>query len=218
MAARGRSERSRRESKRQEKPLVLIVCEGETEHRYFSDIKNRFRARWMEVHNPHCNDPKGLVRSARRKQQEFAHKGLHVEAWVVFDAESRAKQDSRGYSEAIELANKKGLHTANSSPSFEYWILLHYSPGVLVDDPADAKRELGKSGRILGYQKPNLPLDELWGIYLEGSPSKAARSRRDALALDGESVRLGRPVTFVDELVDRLAEIGKSSVIAKNQR
>ncbi len=207
MAAKGRSERSRRERKRQERPVVLIVCEGETELRYFKDIKQRFRANWMEVYKPHCNDPKGLVGACRRKKRELTTKGLRINAWVVFDAESRKDQEARSYAEAIVHAGKSGIGVANSSPCFEYWILLHYAPGALVDSPEDAERELKKSGRIPDYRKPELPLDILWDIYVSGVPSKAATRRRAQLIEEGEQERLARPVTFVDQLVDSLAAI-----------
>lgn len=207
MAAKGRLARTARGQRRREKPVVLIVCEGETERQYFADIKRRFRANWIEVNKPHCNDPKGIVAVARRRWRELVRKGLLVEPWVVFDAESREDEGPRGYSEAIALAEKTGIAVANSSPSFEYWILLHYVPGVLVDSPSDAERELDRSGRILGYEKPGLPYEDLWARYLSGVPSNAAKARRTALADDGFSARMGRPVTYVDGLVDRLAEI-----------
>lgn len=207
MAARGKSERSRRERKRQERPVVLVVCEGETELRYFKDVKQRFRASWLEIYKPHCNDPKGLVAAARRKKSELAKMGLKVDAWAVFDAESREEQESRSYAEAIALAEKNGMHVANSSPCFEYWVLLHYAPGVLVDSPEDAERELRKAGRIPDYAKPDLPLGVLWDIYISGAPSEAARRRRANLAEEGVDARLARPVTYVDELVDRLCDI-----------
>ncbi len=207
MAARGRSERSRREQKRRERPVVLIVCEGETERRYFEDIKRRLRANWIEVYKPHCNDPKGLVNACRRKKRELASSGLSVEPWVAFDAESREEQEARSYADAIKDAKKNGISVANSSPCFEYWILLHYAPGALVDSPKDAERELRKAGRISGYVKPELPLACLWDTYAAGIPSEAAARRRAWLEEEGEVVRLARPVTYVDQLVDYLVQV-----------
>jgi len=207
--ARGKSERSRHEKKRHEKPTVLIICEGETELLYFRDIKRRYRAMWMEPHHPHCNDPKGLVSAAMRKRKELVRKGLKVETWVVFDAESYAEQEARGYAEAIGSAAKNNIQVANSSPSFEYWILLHYVPGIQVIEPREAEKELAKEGRIPSYRKPDLPYDELWEKYLNGTPSAFARKGREAARLEKIDPRMARPVTYVDELVDRLTEIAK---------
>lgn len=208
MANRGKSERSRREQRREEKPVILIICEGETEELYFADVKRRLRANWIEVRNPHRCDPKGLVSAARRERRALTKKGLRVEPWVVFDAESSEVQDSRGYEEAIAHALKENIGVANSSPCFEYWVLLHYAPGIMVGEPKDAERELKKPGRIPGFKKPDLPHDALWTAYLSGEPSQAARSRREAIVSNGEKPRLGRPVTYVDALVDKLASIG----------
>lgn len=117
MARKGKSERSRHERKRAQKPTILIVVEGETEKLYFGDIKRRFRARWIEVEKPSRNDPKNLVLAARRKKQEMErNEGLSVEPWVVFDAEAREDEEARSYGEAIKQAEGWGIHVANSSP------------------------------------------------------------------------------------------------------
>ena len=76
----------------------------------------------------------------------------------------------------------------------------------MVLTPADAERELSKDERIPGYRKPRLPFGQLWEIYQIGQPSKAAQRRRLGLESLGEDPRLGRPVTYVDELVDGLAQ------------
>lgn len=44
MARKGKSERSRHERKRAQKPTILIAVEGETEELYFDEVKRRFRA------------------------------------------------------------------------------------------------------------------------------------------------------------------------------
>lgn len=99
---------------------------------------------------------------------------------------------------------------ANSSPCFEYWLLIHFAPGIIVYEPRQAEEELAKPGRIEGYAKPNLPQDgSLWDIYSSGGPSAAARSRRAKYEELGEDPRFGTPVTYVDELVDRLVEISR---------
>lgn len=186
---------------------MLIVCEGETEYLYFKNVRSRYRAQWIEPVPSPRHDPKSIVELAKKKSRDLRGKGLDVQTWVVFDAESRMAQEERGYREGIALAKRLGFHVANSSPCFEYWVLLHYVSIINVDDPKDAERELRKPGRIPGYEKPLLPLDELWDKYLSGGPSKAAAERRKALEEDSEDPRMGRPVTYVDELMDGLAAI-----------
>lgn len=203
----GRSERSRRERRRAERPYVLIVVEGETEERYFADVKRRLRASWIKVERPSRNDPRGLVLAARRKRDALRRDGLNVRPWVVFDAEARENERARFYVEAMDQAVGWQIGVANSSPCFEYWPLLHYSPGIIVETPSQAVGELAKPGRAAGYNKPDLPNEALWESYLTGAPTKAAVQRRRALAECGDDPRLGRPVTYVDELMGSICDI-----------
>ena len=205
---REKSERTRRECRRSEKPVVLIVVEGETEEGYFKFAKRKLRARWIEVEKPNSNDPCSLVSAAKREKRRLERDGLSVIPWAVFDAEARDAEDARGYGKAIAQAEKSGIRVANSSPCFEYWLLLHFAPGILVDTPAEASAELARSGRVDGYKKPDLPYKQLWEILIGGSPAKAASARRASLEADGMTPRMGRPVTYVDQLMTLILEVG----------
>lgn len=207
MGGRGKSERSRRERVRSERPTVLIMVEGETELRYFRDVKGRLRARWIVVEKPSSNDPVNLVLAARNRRRALERQGLTVRAWAVFDAEDAASEGARKYAEAIARAEKFGVEVANSSPCFEYWALLHYAPGIVVDSPAEAVRELGRKVAAKAYSKPDLPCDELWGILGDGVPARAAEARRRQLEELGDDPRYGRPVTYVDLLVSSILGI-----------
>ncbi|MGN0077716.1 MAG: RloB family protein [Coriobacteriales bacterium] len=204
--ARGRSERSRREKRRKEKPVVLIVCEGETELAYFKALRTRYRAQGIVVKQADETNPAAILEFAKRAKREMEAKGVKVSTWVVFDAESTAGERERRYRETIGTALGSGMGVANSSPCFEYWALLHYSPGIMVYEPAQAVAELAKEGRAAGYSKPNLPFEELWQLHRQGVPSRAAARRRNDLESLGEDPRFGRPVTYVDVLVDGLVE------------
>ncbi len=199
-----RSERSRRERRRSERPVILVVVEGETEEGYFKYAKGRLRAQWLVVEKPSRNDPFNLVLAAKRRATQLAKQGLAVRPWVVFDAEARQDEEARGYERAIAQAEKYDIGVANSSPCFEYWLLLHFAPGIQVDTPARAVSELARPGRVEGYRKPELPYEELWGILMDGVPSNAARARRASYEDDGVDPRMGRPVTYVDELMNEI--------------
>lgn len=199
-----RSERSRRERRRSERPVILVVVEGETEEGYFRYAKGRLRAQWLVVEKPSRNDPFNLVLAAKRRATQLAKQGLAVRPWVVFDAEARQDEEARGYGKAIAQAEKYGIGVANSSPCFEYWLLLHFVPGVQVDTPTEAVSELARPGRVEGYRKPELPYEALWETLLSGVPSNAARTRRASYVDDGVDPRMGRPVTYVDELMNEI--------------
>lgn len=208
MAAR-QSTKSRHAGGRNARPVVLVVCEGETELRYFNSLKNHFRASWMEVKLSDVPNPAGILSCAMRELKKLKSKGLDVETWLVFDAESEPESEMRKYRQTIEKALSRGVNVANSSPCFEYWLLIHFAPGINVYEPKQANDELSKPGRIDGYRKPKLPFDTLWEIYVTGKPSESAQKRRsDIELLDGDP-RYGRPVTYVDELVDRLVSISR---------
>lgn len=206
LAARKRP-RERTAGGKKAKPTILIVCEGETELLYFKAIKSKFKARWIEVKQSDKPDPLGIVDCAYRIEKELKSKGLEVETWVVLDAESKADEVKRKYRDALSKARGRHFNLANSSPCFEYWPLLHFTPGIIVTDPEQASRELSKPERINGYKKPKLPFDLLWEKYETRRPSAAAAKRRECLLELGEDPVFGRPVTFVDTLVDSLCEI-----------
>ena len=208
MAAK-RQNRGRAEGGRSAKPTLLIVCEGETEYNYFRDLKSRFRANWMIPFKSDKPDPNGVMECAIREAKRHRAKGLDVQAWILIDAESEVEEKRRCYRDVLQKAASKKINTANSSPSFEYWPLLHFAPGAKVYTPDEAEAELKKRGRIPGYEKPVLPCDQLWELYQTGAPSAAAAARRDELSSDGENPVFGRPVTYVDTLVDRIAEVSK---------
>jgi hypothetical protein len=125
----------------------------------------------------------------------------------VFDAEDELEEKKRGYRDTLQKLSKSSVNAANSSPCFEYWILLHFVIGIKVYSPSEALRELKRKGRIPNYEKPYLPFNELWTIYKNGKPSTAACAAREEIEISGQNPIFGRPVTYVDKLLDRLSEI-----------
>lgn len=208
MAAKRRV-RGRTEGGRSAKPTLLIVCEGETEYNYFKELKSRFRASWMIPLKSDKPDPNGVMECAAREAKKHCAKGLDVEAWILIDAESEVEEKRRRYRDVLQKAASKKIRAANSSPCFEYWLLLHFAPGAKVYTPEEAVSELRRKDRIPEYRKPVLPCDQLWELYRAGGPSEAAVARRAELSVDGETPIFGRPVTYVDMLVDRIVEISK---------
>jgi hypothetical protein len=102
---------------RTEKPIILIVCEGEnTEKSYF----NQFRlssARIKAVGQGY--NTTSLVNEAIRLDQE----GKYDQVWCVFDKDDFAAQD---FNSAITIAQANNFKVAYSNQAFEYWILLHF--------------------------------------------------------------------------------------------
>ena len=206
MAAKRRV-RGRTEGGRSAKPTLLIVCEGETEYNYFKELKSRFRASWMIPLKSDKPDPNGVMECAVREAKKHCAKGLDVEAWILIDAESEVEEKRRRYRDVLQKAASKKIRAANSSPCFEYWLLLHFAPGAKVYTPEEAVSELRRKDRIPEYRKPVLPCDQLWDyiglVGLLGPPWQGDRS------FSAVKLIFGRPVTYVDMLVDRIVEISK---------
>lgn len=100
-------------------PLDLVVCEGETEVDYLSEL-----ARSLRIHVHICKgdgtDPKSIVNTAKRKAREGGVK--YDKIFCVFDRDN----DLSAYLEAIELCRSKKIVPVVSNPCFELWPYLHF--------------------------------------------------------------------------------------------
>ncbi len=120
------------------KETYLILCEGETEVKYFKDIKHNWRLSSVFVEKAPCSDPKGLVTKAKEMLKENKYDFIYS----VFDCDVEKKsirlaQELRT-SQKGRLKNK--LFEASSAPCFELWILLHYQ---YYSTPFEAKQQGG---------------------------------------------------------------------------
>lgn len=100
---------------KEEKPTILIVCEGEnTEPSYFRQFRlsNAIVKPIGEGYNT-----LSLVKRAR----ELADEKPYDQVWCVFD-----KDGFDDFNEAINTAKAKGYRVAYSNQAFEYWIILHF--------------------------------------------------------------------------------------------
>lgn len=129
--------------RRRERERVLIVCEGETEQRYFEKIRTECRGCDMEISVQSTkNDPLGLVDHAlsvfRNNENAFD------KIYCVFDKDEHPHFD-RAITKAREqngkLLNDVGsevyFREIPSVPCFELWILLHF---IQVDPKCEIER------------------------------------------------------------------------------
>lgn len=122
----------RQSGSRQERLSFLLLCEGKTEKDYFTGMRTR-RGPQLAVDAPQ-RDHLGLVREAgRRRSDEYD------EVWCVLDTELNVHL----VHELIREAQSSEIYLALSSPSFEFWLILHakdYSRPFL--SAREAEREL----------------------------------------------------------------------------
>ena len=104
-----------------ERPTILIVCEGEnTEPSYFQQF--RLSSAIIKPVGEGFNTL-SLVKRAivLAKEKEYE------QVWCVFDADPKPDnpKQSQNFNSAIKLAEKENFGIAYSNQAFEYWIILH---------------------------------------------------------------------------------------------
>jgi hypothetical protein len=101
----------------QEKPTILIVCEGEnTEPSYFSQF--RLSTATIKSIGEGYNTISLVNRAA-----ELAKEKDYEQVWCVFDKDDF---DVTDFNNAIVTAEAQNFGVAYSNQAFEYWIILHF--------------------------------------------------------------------------------------------
>lgn len=178
---------------------MLIVTEGEkTEPNYFSAMIDHFGLTGVDL-LPEGKDPYSLTRIAVKEKRERERSNRlepYDEVWVVCDTEGPHHPFRKHLSRARPLAANHGVRLAVSSPSFEYWLLLHYH---YTTHPFNSCEEvmayLRKKGRWPGYEK-NALVEPTFFEKL-GTAFDNARKLRD-------DTNITEPSTDVDLLITSL--------------
>jgi hypothetical protein len=101
----------------EERPTILIVCEGEnTEPSYF----NQFKLSSATVKS--IGEGYNTVSLVNRTIQ-LAQEKEYNQVWCVFDKDDFPNND---FNNAISIAEAKSFGVAYSNQAFEYWIILHF--------------------------------------------------------------------------------------------
>lgn len=103
----------------EEKPTILIICEGSnTEPSYF----NQFKLTSAEIES--FGDGKNTITlvEAAIKYVEKSEK-IYEHKWVVFDKD---EFPNHNFDNAINKATSNGFNVAWSNQAFEYWLILHF--------------------------------------------------------------------------------------------
>ncbi|GAA0583268.1 RloB family protein [Actinomadura livida] len=99
---------------REERISFLLLCEGKTEKNYFTGMRAR-RGVQLAVDAPK-RDHLSIVREAGgRRSDEYD------EIWCVLDTEL----DERLVRDLVQEARRSEVKLALTSPSFEFWLILH---------------------------------------------------------------------------------------------
>ncbi len=128
MTSARRFESKKRNSElRKQKPIILIVAEGEnvTETQYFRSFQRRNADKNIRIIlAKHVTDPEGMLKALQNKWKEMSldsRKG--DKAYVVLDLDCDEKKAAL----ISELGMKaRDVEFIVSNPCFEVWFLLHY--------------------------------------------------------------------------------------------
>ncbi len=135
----------------QEKPTILIVCEGKnTEPSYFKQF--RLSTATIKTVGEGYN-----TISLVKRALEILENETYDQVWCVFDKDDFTEND---FNNAIKLAEKSDLKVAYSNQAFEYWILLHFD-----DHQGGSMHRKDYHNKINMYLKP-------FGIEYDGKDSK----------------------------------------------
>jgi hypothetical protein len=185
---------------------ILIMCEGETEQRYFQAIKEEptykkalsaVSSKVLKAKHP---TPEQVVAEAlKRKDRAFREGNPYDEVWVIFDHDHHPNRQ-----EAREHALAEGAVVGFSALAFEMWYLLHFE---------QTARGFTRSEDLLKALRKHLPQYEkarqndfaLLKPYLPTGYAHAAWLR-DQKGEEERPVTDQPAWTDVDKLVRRLTE------------
>ena len=154
--------------------LILVCCEGNTEAKYFSLLKKRFR---LPTYVRVIPDPdedyhrlgqhERLIDKSSSKREEYAKEFNipveNIEVWAVCDRDNY--KDS--YTKLKRYANSKNVLLAFSDPQFENYLLQHFAANNSTNKKSAVEAELTtymsvQNPNYAPYQKGNLDwLDEM---------------------------------------------------------
>lgn len=206
MAKRGGTSLNRPVGRREPKKRVVVVCEGsKTEPSYLRLINRRARDALieLEVVDEDATSPKqlveracGVLTAARREARRTRDPNAKVdEIWCVFDVD-----EHRMIREAREQAHANGVHAAISNPSFELWLVLHFTDQTAYLHRDEALRRV--RDHLPDYDKCLQTLEHLEGRYADAK----ARAQRLDLKHEGDETQFpeNNPSSGIWMLVDSL--------------
>jgi len=128
--AKRKSDLKRREARRKPYEKILIVCEGsKTEPNYFLSAKDHYEidSANISIDGSSGSSPFSVVRHAIALYEEELKNDPYDKVFCVFD-----RDEHPCYQKAIDTIHQKNngsnvFNAITSNPSFEYWLLLHFS-------------------------------------------------------------------------------------------
>lgn len=119
-------QRGRNRKNKRENPFIVIACEGKTnktERKYFENFSSRNCI--VRFSNGSSTDPIGIVEDLINFIDNEIGRVENDKYYAVFDTDLNKNIQSQ-IEEAKELARNNGVEIITSTPTFEFWYILHY--------------------------------------------------------------------------------------------
>lgn len=110
----------RRRQKIKQNPTIGILCEGESEQKYFTMLKQKYRTANVHI-KIIAADLSG--KSLLQKAVKYGKYNHFEKTYVVFDRDEHSKSELE---KCGRIAKKNKIVILFSSIDFEIWILMHY--------------------------------------------------------------------------------------------
>ena len=177
--------------KRRTNPIVLMLCEGETEKFYLDGIcsilpKDKQRAKKV-VKLAKDTDPLRIVNEAIKKRDEAQNKNNpYNKIWVIFDHDNLPNRKA-----AYEKAKKSKLKIAYSSIAIETWFLLHFEYSARAFEKGDCLKKYMRK-HISNYEPGDIDISNKIQNKLLTAKKNAPKLR--------EQVRQNNPRTKIYDI------------------
>lgn len=143
--------RGRNRNNKIRNPLIVIACEGKnkTEETYFKNYNSRKCI--IRFSKGNSTDPVGIVTDLLKFIDTEVGREFGDKYYAVFDTDVN-KNLQLQIDEAKRLAEKNGVELITSTPTFEFWYLLHFVYTTKVYNSSEEVLEELKT-KINGYTK-----------------------------------------------------------------
>ena len=143
--------RGRNRNNKIRNPLIVIACEGKnkTEETYFKNYNSRKCI--IRFSKGNSTDPVGIVTDLLKFIDTEVGREFGDKYYAVFDTDVN-KNLQLQIDEAKRLAEKNGVELITSTPTFEFWYLLHFVYTTKFYNSSEEVLEELKT-KINGYTK-----------------------------------------------------------------
>lgn len=194
---------------------VLIVCEGsKTEPLYFQELVDHYEIHSANVKiSGNCgSDPLSVVNHGIElyRLEKQSESGLFDRVYCVFDRDAHPTYDP-ALNKLAGLQPHGVFFAANTVPSFEYWLLLHFT---YTTAPYSAVGGKSSGAAVLAelknywheYTKASAGIFSFL-LHLRNDELGYAKANARRALLEAENSHTDNPSTVVHELVEYLQAI-----------